>query len=274
VIPGTLVGIVSVLDEILTTKRAEVDGLRVRREELTATLADAPPRRDFTAALRPPGGGLAVIAEIKRRSPSKGDLAPDLVPADTARAYADGGAACLSVLTDRPYFGGDLDDLRAARAASGLPVLRKDFTVDPLQLVEARAAGADAALLIVAALPDDGQLRDLHTAATELGLAVLVEAHDEPELDRALAVGPAIVGVNARDLGTFGEDLSISERMAKRIPAAVVAVAESAIRSVDDARRMAEAGYDAVLVGEALVRAADPAHLVAAFTAVPRQNRR
>jgi indole-3-glycerol phosphate synthase len=268
------VSIVTVLDEILTTKRAEVDSLRLRRDELTAALPDAPAVRDFGAALRRPDGGLAVIAEIKRRSPSKGDLAPDLVPADTARAYADGGAACLSVLTDGPYFGGDLSDLRAARAAVGLPVLRKDFTVDPLQLIEARAAGADAALLIVAALPDDGLLRELHDAATGLGLTVLVEVHDEPELDRALALEAGVIGVNARDLATFGEDLSLGERIAKRIPEAVAAVAESAIRSVDDARRMAGAGFDAVLVGEALVRSADPTGLVAAMTSVPRQTRR
>ncbi|HZP27532.1 MAG TPA: indole-3-glycerol phosphate synthase TrpC [Acidimicrobiia bacterium] len=263
----------SVLDEILTSKRAEIDGLRARRAELTAAARTAAPPRDFAGALRRGDGELAVIAEIKRRSPSKGELAPDLVPADTARAYAAGGAACLSVLTDGPYFGGALADLRAARTATDLPVLRKDFTLDPLQMVEARAAGADAVLLIVAALPDDGRLRELHDAAIGLGLAVLVEAHDEGELDRALAAGARVVGVNARDLGNFDEDLSVGERLAKRIPPEIVAVAESAIRSVDDARRMADAGYDAVLVGEALVRAADPTGLVAAFAAVPRQRR-
>jgi indole-3-glycerol phosphate synthase len=267
---------VTVLDEILTTKRAEVEGLRARAAELTGAVRVAPPVRDFAGALRRADGGLAVIAEIKRRSPSKGELAPGLVAADTAAAYAAGGAACLSVLTDRPYFGGDLDDLRAARAAVDLPVLRKDFTIDAVQLLEARAAGADAALLIVAALPDEGLLRELHDAGTDLGLAVVVEAHDEAELERALAIGPRIVGVNARDLGDFGEDLSISERVAKRIPAGVMAVAESAIRSIDDARRMAGAGYDAVLVGEALVRAADPTQFVRELTALtsePRQKR-
>jgi indole-3-glycerol phosphate synthase len=273
VIPGTLGLVVTVLDEILVTKRAEVERLRARATELDGAARRAAPARDFAGALRRTDGGLAVIAEIKRRSPSKGELAPDLVAADTALAYAAGGAACLSVLTDGPYFGGDLDDLRAARASSGLPVLRKDFTIDAVQLVEARAAGADAVLLIVAALPDDGLLRALHDAATDLGLAVVVEAHDEAELERALGFGPRIVGVNARDLGDFAEDLSVGERVAKRIPAEVVAVAESAIRSVDDARRMAGAGYDAVLVGEALVRAHDPARLVAALTAVPRQSR-
>jgi len=266
--------IVTVLDDILTAKRTEVEHLRARRDELEEAARAAEPPRDFASALRRADGCVAVVAEIKRRSPSKGELAPDLDPAVTARAYASGGASCLSVLTDGPYFGGDLSDLRAARTATDLPVLRKDFTVDPLQLVEARAAGADAVLLIVAALPDDGLLQELHAAATELGLTVLVEAHDEPELDRALAIGPRVVGVNARDLGDFAEDLSVGERVAKRIPPDVVAVAESAIRSVDDARRMADAGYDAVLVGEALVRAADPAALVAGLAAVPRQNRR
>ena len=272
VIPGTLGVIVTVLDEILMTKRAEVEGLRARAADLEAAAGAAPTTRDFVGALRRADDSLAVVAEIKRRSPSKGELAPDLVPADTARAYEIGGAACLSVLTDRAYFGGDLDDLRAARAATALPVLRKDFTIDAVQLHEARAAGADAVLLIVAAL-DDPLMRDLHDAATALGLAVLVEAHDEAELDRALALGPRVVGVNARDLGDFGEDLSVGERLAKRIPAEIVAVAESAIRSVDDARRMAAAGYDAVLVGEALVRAADPARLVRELAVVPRQNR-
>jgi indole-3-glycerol phosphate synthase len=268
---------VTVLDEILTTKRAEVQGLRARASELEAAAGAAPPVRDFAGALRRLDGRLAVVAEIKRRSPSKGDLAPDLVPADTARAYEAGGAACLSVLTDRPYFGGDLDDLRAARDATALPALRKDFTVDVLQVLEARAAGADAVLLIVAALPDDGLLRELHVDATALGLAVVVEVHDEAELDRALAVNPRILGVNARNLGDFGEDLSIGEQLAKRIPDDVVAVAESAIRSVEDARRMAAAGYDAVLVGEALVRAADPTRFVHDLTAIetnePRQKR-
>ena len=263
---------VTVLDEILASKRVELELLQGRAGALEAAARAAPPPRDFAAALRATGG-LAVIAELKRRSPSKGDLAPDLDPAVTARAYEAGGAACLSVLTDGPYFGGTLDDLRAAHAATALPAIRKDFTIDPLQLHEARGAGADAVLLIVAALPDAGLLRALHELAGELGLTALVEAHDETELDRALAIGAHVVGVNARDLGTFSEDLSASERLAKRVPAEVVAVAESAIRSVADARRMADAGYDAVLVGEALVRAPDPAALVHGLAAVPRTPR-
>ena len=260
----------SVLDEILATKVAEVEALRGRRRSIAAAVADAPPVRNFAAALR--RDTITVVAEIKRRSPSKGDLAPDLDPVATARSYASGGAACLSVLTYGPYFGGSVVDLVAARAAVELPVLRKDFTIDPLQVDEARAVGADAVLLIVAAL-DDAALADLHAHARSHGLAALVEVHDDAELDRALAIAPELVGVNARNLASFAEDLSTGERMVDRIPADVVAVAESAIRSVDDARRMAAAGFDAVLVGEALVRSADPVALVREFSALPVQRR-
>jgi indole-3-glycerol phosphate synthase len=258
-----------VLDDILATKRDEVTVLRqpqtrdlLRREALAA-----PPTRDFAAALRRADGHLAVIAEIKRRSPSKGALAPDLDPEETARAFERGGAAALSVLTDAPFFDGRVADLEAARAAVSLPVLRKDFTIDAVQVDEARAIGADALLLIVAAL-DDERLADLHAYATELGLAVLVEAHDEHEVERALAGGARIVGVNSRSLQTFSEDLGVAERLRALVPAEHVAVAESAIRSADDARRMADAGFDAVLVGEALVRASDPVALARALAAV------
>jgi indole-3-glycerol phosphate synthase len=260
----------SVLAEIVESKRAEIAVLEARRAEVEAAAADAPPTRDFLGALR--GPTLGVIAEIKRRSPSKGDLAPDLDPVATARAYARGGASCLSVLTDGPHFGGGEADLRAARDSVELPVLRKDFTVDRLQVDEARAMGADAVLLIVAAL-EDAALADLHRHAVDRGLTVLVEVHDDGELDRALALDPHLVGVNARNLASFAEDLSTGERMIDRIPAGVVAVAESAIRSVEDARRMAEAGFDAVLVGEALVRSDDPATLVGAFRSVPTRPR-
>jgi indole-3-glycerol phosphate synthase len=240
------------------------------RDLLRARALDAPAARDFAGALRPASGALGVVAEIKRRSPSKGDLAPELDPALTAKAYAAGGAACLSVLTDLPWFGGTVDDLHAARAACELPVLRKDFTIDEVQVYEARAIGADALLLIVAALPDDSLLRDLHDLAVGIGLAVLVEAHDDAELERALGIGARIVGVNARNLGTFAEDLTIGERLASRVPPDVVAIAESAIRSVDDARRMAAARFDAVLVGEMLMRAADPTATVRDLAAVAR----
>ena len=209
-------GMSSVLAEIIDTKRDEVAVLVPRRAELAAALADAAPVRDFLSALG--GDQLSVIAEIKRRSPSKGDLAPDLDPATTARAYESGGASCLSVLTDGPYFGGSTADLVAARAFTTIPVLRKDFTVDALQIDEARVMGADAILLIVTAL-DDPQLRDLHDHAVGRGLTVLVEVHDDAELDRALAIGPRLIGVNARDLSSFAEDLSTGERMIDRDPA-------------------------------------------------------
>jgi indole-3-glycerol phosphate synthase len=265
----------TVLDEILASKRDEVTKLHRPqvRDLLRGRALEAPPTRDFSGALRPATGTLGVVAEIKRRSPSKGELAPDLDPALTAKAYAAGGASCLSVLTDQPWFGGAVDDLATARAACELPVLRKDFTIDEVQVYETRAVGADAILLIVAALPDDVLLRDLHELATGLGLAVLVETHDDAELERALSLGARIVGVNARNLGTFEEDLGVGERLAARVPADVVAIAESAIRSVDDAARMAAAGFDAVLVGELLVRAPDPTAEVRGLAGVARAGR-
>jgi indole-3-glycerol phosphate synthase len=265
----------TVLDEILASKRDEVTVLRrpdVRDLLRAEALAAAPPR-DFVAALRPAGGTLGVVAEIKRRSPSKGELAAGLDPAATARAYAEGGAACLSVLTDGPYFGGTVDDLHAARAACAVPVLRKDFVLDEIQVFETRAVGADAMLLIVAAVPDDALLTDLHALAVELGLTVLVEAHDGGELERALAIGARVVGVNARDLGTFDEDLGVGVRLASAIPPDVVAVAESAIRSRDDAARMAASGFDAVLVGELLVTSDDPAAMVRELASIRRVER-
>src|SRR6476646_5179292 len=214
----------TVLDEILATKRDEVTMLHRPqvRDLLRARALEAAPARDFAGALRPAAGALGVVAEIKRRSPSKGDLAPELDPALTAKAYAAGGAACLSVLTDLPWFGGSVDDLHAARAACELPVLRKDFTIDEVQVYEARAIGADALLLIVAALPDDTHVQDLSELATGLGLGVLVEAHDADEVDRAVRLDAAIVGVNARDLGTFTEDLDGAAALAAHLPAATI----------------------------------------------------
>ena len=223
----------TVLDQILATKRDEVTLLHRPsvRDLLRARALEASPVRDFAGALRPAGATLGVVAELKRRSPSKGDLAPDLDPAATASAYAEGGAACLSVLTDGPYFGGSVDDLHGAREACDLPTLRKDFVVDEVQVYETRAIGADAMLLIVAAIPDDAVLADLHDLAAGLGLAVLVEVHDADELARALAIGARVVGVNARDLGTFHEDLGVGEKLVDGVPADVVMIAESAIRS-------------------------------------------
>ncbi|MGZ8735280.1 MAG: indole-3-glycerol phosphate synthase TrpC [Acidimicrobiia bacterium] len=250
----------SVLDEILLTKLDEVTLLHqpATREAIRTAALAAGPTRDFAAGLRRADGRLAVIAEIKRPSPSKGDLAPDLDPALTAKAYESGGAAALSVLTDGPFFGGTVADLQIASESASLPILRKDFVIDESQVWEARAIGADAVLLIVAAIPDDQLLRELQVLATELDLAALVEAHDGNEVERALAAGARIVGVNCRNLGSFAEDLTTAERLRSDIPAEVIAVAESAIRSPEDARRMAGAGYDAILVGEYLVRSADP----------------
>jgi indole-3-glycerol phosphate synthase len=254
----------TILDEILATKRDEVTVLRhpPTRDLLRATALDAPPTRDFTAALRRADGTVAVIGELKRRSPSKGDLAPDLDPGPTAKAYEAGGAVALSILTDLPYFGGTVADLQAARSATTLPCLRKDFTIDEVQVYESRAIGADAILLIVAAIPDRELLADLHALAISLGLGVLVEAHDAREVEHALAAGAHVVGINSRDLSNFTEDLGIATGLSTMISPEVIAVAESAIRSPDDAHRMAAAGFDAILVGEALVRADDPSALV------------
>ncbi|MEY2467577.1 MAG: indole-3-glycerol phosphate synthase [Actinomycetota bacterium] len=243
------------LDDIVAAHRA-LSEPSVTDDELAA----APAARGFASALRS-ADGLAVIAEIKRRSPSMGEMAPDLDPALMAKAYADGGAAALSVLTDRDYFGGSPDDLVAARAAVEVPVLRKDFTVCAGDVRAARAMGADAVLLIVAALSDN-ELHGLHTLANDLGMAALVEVHDEAELDRALAVDVAVVGVNQRDLRTFEVDHERALRLAASIPSGVVRVAESGVRNADDAQRLRDAGYDAVLVGQTLVTAGDPAETV------------
>ena len=201
--------------------------------------------------------GLGVVAEVKRRSPSKGDLAPDLDPAELAGRYERGGASCVSVLTDEAHFGGSVDDLRRARAAISLPVLRKDFTVGERDVVDARTMGADCVLLIVAAL-DDVELGACHRMADEVGLDALVEIHDERELERALAVGATLIGVNQRDLVTFEVDHERAVRVASQMPDDVVRVAESGVRDGDDARALAAAGYHAVLVGETLVRSGDP----------------
>lgn len=245
------------LDAILVAHRERAASDRRSRAEVEAAAAvRAGGIRDFGAALR--GEGLSVIAEVKRRSPSKGDLHADLDPAVLAKEYAAGGAAAMSVLTDGPHFGGSPADLAAARAACDLPVLRKDFTVSEVDVLDAKAMGADAVLLIVAAL-DDAELAAFHALATEIGLAVLVEAHDEAEVERALRAGASIVGVNQRDLVTFSVDTDRAVRVATAIPDSVVKVAESGIRGASDAARLRQAGYDAVLVGEHLVTSGDPA---------------
>jgi indole-3-glycerol phosphate synthase len=242
------------LEDILASHRARAAADRRRLGELVEQAEATPLPRDFAGALV--GAGLSCIAEIKRRSPSKGDLDLRLQPDLVAKEYVAGGAACLSVLTDADFFGGSPADLVSARDASGLPVLRKDFTVQEADVADARRMGADAVLLIVAAL-DDAELRRCAALARRLGLAALVEVHDEEELDRALATGAGLVGVNQRDLRTFTVDHERACALAARIPSEVTAVAESGIRDAADARRLAEAGYDAILVGETLVRAGD-----------------
>lgn len=207
---------------------------------------------------------LGVIAEIKRRSPSKGDLNIGLDPAVWARVYESGGASCLSVLTDVDGFGGSVEDLQAAREACALPVLRKDFTVSELDVIDARLMGADCVLLIAAAL-DRAELAGFHSLATEIGLDVLVEIHDEAELEHALEAQATLIGVNQRDLVTFQVDHDRAVRMGGVIPDAAVRIAESGVRGADDARMLEAAGYDAVLVGETLVTSNDPQDALAAL---------
>ncbi len=236
--------------------------------ELLAQARSLPEPRPFRRALLDGADeGIAVIAEIKRRSPSKGALNASLDPATMARSYQAGGASCLSVLTDVEHFGGSPDDLRAARAACRLPVLRKDFTVDPRDVVDARLMGADAVLLIVAAL-DDHELVEFAAVADDLGMAALVEVHDRAELERTLALGvgssaeTGIIGVNQRDLSTFEIDRHRALVLAAHLPAQIVRVAESGIRDAHDTEQLVQAGYHAVLVGESLVTSSDPSGAV------------
>ena len=248
----------SVLDDIVAGVREDLAVRQASRSEadLAAAVEVLPAPRDPMPAFRSPG--LPVIAEVKRKSPSKGALADIPDPAALAAAYHAGGADAISVLTEERRFGGSLDDLRAVRGAVPTPLLRKDFVVTGYQLLEARAAGADLVLLIVAAL-DDPTLKDLHEQARELGLTVLTEVHDEDEVARALGVGAELVGVNARNLKTLDVDPDTFARLAALLPADVVTVAESGIRGTEDAARYAAEGADVVLVGEALVKDGDPA---------------
>jgi indole-3-glycerol phosphate synthase len=257
----------SVLDDIVAGVRIDLAARESATSltDLRAALADIDPPRDPMPHFR--AAGSSVIAEVKRRSPSKGDLADIPDPAVLAREYAAGGAAAISVLTERRRFGGSLDDLRAVRAAVDTPILRKDFIVTEYQLVEARAAGADLALLIVAALDDD-TLRSLHDTARDLGLTVLVEVHDEPETERAVALGAELIGVNARNLKTLAVDNDTFGRLATLIPHDRVKVAESGIFGAQDVKRFVAEGARAVLVGEALVKDGDPRGAVAAMTGV------
>jgi indole-3-glycerol phosphate synthase len=247
----------TVLDRILERKRQEVSELRRTTDEteLGARARAAGPTRGFARALCA-GPRPRVIAEFKRASPSKGEIRPGADPARIARAFANAGAAALSVLTDREFFGGCLDDLRRARAACDLPVLRKDFTIDRIQILEARAAGADAVLLIVAALSDVA-LRELLACARELGLDALVEVHTAAELERAQAVGAELVGINNRDLHSFKTDVAVTRALLP-LAAGLTVVSESGLDSCEVLRALESEGVRAFLVGEALMRDVDP----------------
>ncbi len=256
------------LDRILDSHR---ESARNDSRVLDRLIDDAkaqPPTRGFRAALAG-GERISVIAEVKRRSPSKGDLFAELDPVSLARTYESAGASCLSVLTDEQYFGGSVDDLRAARDAVGLPVIRKDFTVDARDVCDARIMGADCVLLIAAAL-DDTELADFSCLAFEVGLDVLIEVHDERELERAIVCTKGdLIGVNQRDLITFEVDTDRALRVAAEVPPNAVKVAESGVSGRDAALRLASVGYDALLVGEHLVTAEDPGVALEALR-VPR----
>ncbi len=247
----------TILDEILAHKRVELEAARQRvaPAALAERAAAMAPTRGFRRALL--GPGTRVIAELKRRSPSEGEIRPDFDPLAIARAYQAGGAAALSVLTDERYFGGSLAVLEAVRAVTALPLLRKDFVIDAYQIDEARVAGADAVLLIVAALAPAALERSFEYARG-LGLDVLVEVHDEAELDVAKGIGADLIGINNRDLKSLFTDLAVAERLAKRAPQGALVVAESGISGRADVARLARAGASAFLVGTSLMREADP----------------
>ncbi|MDE0374531.1 MAG: indole-3-glycerol phosphate synthase TrpC [bacterium] len=247
------------LDKVLASVRRRLPEVRARQDQLHEAVARLPPPRDFTGALA--GPGLSVIAEFKRASPSKGVINAGMDPSERAAAFESGGASAMSVLTEPDHFMGSSEDLRAARSATSLPALRKDFTLDTAHVWEARAMGADAVLLIVAIL-DDALLARLLGAAEEAGLAALVEVHSREEASRALEAGATVIGVNNRDLRTFDVDLATSERIAPLLEGVDIRIAESGVKGPADAARLRAAGYDALLVGEYLSRSADPAHAI------------
>ena len=260
-----------ILQRIVETKRGEVESLRRGLSGLRNRAADAPRARNFIDSI---GGSetVAVIAEIKRRSPGAGVILEDLDPLSLGPAYESGGAAALSVLTDETYFGGSLEDLACVRTLVEIPVLRKDFVIDESQVYEARGAGADAILLIVRIL-DDERLRSLRTLAEELGMSVLVEAHDGSEVERGLAAGASLLGINNRNLKTFETQIDVTVSLAARVPPGVTLVSESGIHTSADVRIVGERGVDAVLVGESLLRQKDPAAGVTALAGQAKASR-
>lgn len=250
------------LDRILEGTRRRLEKLRHRMlADLESEAFSQDPPRDFLGALRKPG--VSLVAEIKRRSPSAGEIRGDADPAEVAAAYARGGARALSVLTEPDHFSGSIEDLRRAREVSGLPVLRKDFVIDHYQVLESRAEGSDAVLLIVAAVGDPALLGDLMSAVADLKMAALVEAHDERELDEALGAGARLIGINQRDLNTFEVDTGLAARLRPLVPHQIPVVAESGIRSRRDVELLDAAGVDGILVGEWLMRSGDPETAVA-----------
>ena len=257
-----------ILDRIVAGKASEVQALRAVRRELVQAAADAPPPRPVLDPLAR-SSRVGVIAEVKRRSPGAGAIDTGLDPVRLSAEYESGGAFAISVLTDAQWFGGSLGDLRAVRRARTVPVLRKDFVIDPLQVTEARAGGADLVLLIVRVL-DPVLLRDLRAMIHDLRMTALVEVHDEWEVEAALVAGASLIGVNNRDLTVFQTDLAVTERLAPYVPGEVLLVSESGIGDAGDVSRAAAAGADAVLVGEALVRSETPGRMVEEMAAVPR----
>jgi len=258
------------LARIIADTESSLPGLRSRRLAVERAAAEAAVPQSFKAALRKPV--VSLIAEVKRRSPSRGEIRSDLDPAAQASQYAGGGASAISVLTDGPHFGGSPEDLRVVAERVPVPVLRKDFILDELQIIEARGLGASAILLIVRVLTP-ARLKQLLTCARGLGLEALVEAHSAAELDIALAAGTAIVGINSRDLDTFTRDLAAAWSLLSRVPAEVIAVAESGMAAAPDVERAAAAGADAVLIGTALSAATDPQRLARALSGVTRIGR-
>ena len=266
-----LAAVRTTLTHIIDATRDRVRAVLLRRDDVEQAAAQAPDPLDFGAALL--SSEVGVIAEVKRRSPSGGSIAEDLRPDALAASYAAGGAVAISVLTEPQFFGGSLDDLGAIRRSVALPLLQKDFVIDPVQIFEARAAGASAILLIVRVL-EDAELGELHHVAVRLGLGVLVEAHNEVEVERALAVGAKIVGLNSRDLDTFTVDIERILPMLRAVPSDVVAVAESGVQSRDVVERVALAGADAVLVGTHLSGHLTPEAALRSLTQVPSVSRR